>query len=202
MAKVPFLLLLMLFLGMAIAIPQVYESMTLWYKFGTDRLLLKAAQSAGMIAFVLFNAQVLLAVKGKWLTAAFGAARINKYHQTSGVLIALFGVAHVLLVLLPEGLGNLPFGFKFWPEMVGALLLLLLGGTVVLSRYRRKFKLPYPLWRNSHKVIGYLLIVLLNIHVLFVSDTFEQPVPRLFLGGSLLLLVVWVGSVKACRGIK
>jgi len=85
---------------------------------------------------------------------------------------------------------------------VGALLLLLRGGTVVLSRYRRKFKLPYPLWRNSHKVMGYLLIVLLNIHVLFVSDTFEQPVPRLFLGGSLLLLVVWVGSVKACRGIK
>lgn len=189
-------ILLVLFIGGTLAIPEIYQSMTLWYKYGAERLLLKAGQSAGMFAFALLNIQLLLAVRGKWLTETFGMAKVIKYHKANGILISLFAVAHVLLVLLPEGLANLPFGMKFWPEMVGGVLLLLLITTVILSKYRTQLKLPYPLWRSSHKVVGYSLIILLNIHVLFVSDTFEQTVPRIFLVTTFLLLTLWLVLVK------
>lgn len=196
MAKPFFITFSLVFLATALAIPELYQSMTLWYKYGTERVLLKAGQSAGMVALVLLNLQLLLAVKGKWLTEAFGPAKLMQYHRTNGVLISLFAFAHVLLVLLPEGLQNIPFGMKFWPEMTGAALLLLLVVTIIVSKYRTQFKLAYPFWRTGHKIIGYSLIFLLNIHVLFVSDTFEQLVPKIFLAATLMLVIAWIAIVK------
>lgn len=189
-------ILLALFFGGALAIPEIYQSTTLWYKYGIERFLLKMGQSAGMFAFALLNIQLLLAVKGQWLTQSFGPAKLARYHKANGILISFFALAHVLLVLLPEGLNNLPFGLKFWPEMVGALLLLLLTATVFFSRFRTQLKLSYPLWRSVHKVVGYILIILLNLHVLFVSDTFEQTVPRIFLISTGLILLLWIVLAK------
>lgn len=183
-------------LASAIGLPFVYESQTLWYKIGLDKTMLWAGQLSGMIALTLMFTQVLLAVGGPFLQKAFSLKNLMSWHRTGGVLIVFFALIHVFLILAPEGLANLPIGKKFWPEMVGSLLLWVLVAMVISSRYREKLKLNYKRWRAIHKPLGYLATFLVVIHVLYVSDSFEQALPRNILIVTFMLVVVRVVWVK------
>lgn len=190
--------LLLLFaasLVVAVAVPFFYETQTLWYKFGMDKTLLRAGQVAGMVALTLLFWQIVLAVGGPFLAEAFGLKNIMNWHRTNGVLVLFFALSHALLILIPEGLTNLPIGKQFWPEMLGSLLLWTVAAIVVASRYREKLKLDYKRWRAVHKPLGYLTVLLVVVHVLFVSESFAQGLPKvvLFLATSVLLLrALWV----------
>lgn len=186
----------LLFLIAALAIPVYYETTTLWYKVGIDKTMLKGAQFLGLFTFVLIYIQVILSTRGQFLEQLFGAATLLKLHRTNGILIVFLAAAHIFLVLAPEGLANLPIGKKFWPEMVGAALVLLIIIIAVTSHYRQQLKLDYRSWRTYHKPLGYLAILMVNIHVLFVSDSFEKTVPRLFLVSACITLVLWVTIVR------
>ena len=193
--KIIAIAIFLLALIIALALPFTYQSMTLWYKFGLNKTILRAGQLAGMFALILLFTQIVLAAGGDFLEKAFSLEQILKSHRVNGLLILFFALTHIFLVLLPEGLANLPFGKKFWPEMVGSFLLLLLIIIVISSRYRKGLKLSYRQWRTIHKPLGYLTCCLAVIHVLFVSDSFTQAVPRWVLLGSfagLLIRVVWV----------
>lgn len=180
-------------LGGALAVPFAYETQTLWYKTGINRIMLRTGQLHGMLALVLLVVQVLLAVRPRFLEKAFGGATLLRWHRTNGVLIALVAIGHVGLVLGPEGWANLPIGGKYWPEMTGGALLLLLLVTAVTSRFRANLHLDFATWRRWHRLAGYLAPLLVGIHVLFVSDSFAQGLPRVLLlaaGMGLTLIVV------------
>lgn len=179
-------------LASAIGLPFVYESQTLWYKIGLDKTMLRAGQLSGMLALTLLFTQVLLAVGGSFLQKSFGLKNLMSWHRAGGVLIVVFSLIHVFLILAPEGLANLPIGKKFWPEMVGSLLLWVLVAMVISSRYREKLKLNYKRWRAIHKPLAYLATSLVVIHVLYVSDSFEQAVPRNILIVTFMLVLVRV----------
>ncbi|PHR26174.1 MAG: hypothetical protein COA36_12855 [Desulfotalea sp.] len=190
-----FILILLLTVASAAALPYVYESQTLWYKIGLDKTLLRGGQLAGMFALTLLFTQIVLAVGGPFLEKGFGLKNIMSWHRTNGVLVVLFALIHVFFILVPEGLDNLPIGIKFWPEMVGMLLLWILVVMVTSSRYRGLLRLDYRRWRTIHKPLGYLATILVVVHVLFVSDSFVHVVPRrLFIVAVVALLsrVVWV----------
>ena len=51
--KVMVLLGAALLLGGALAVPFYYETQTLWYKVGTDKVILRSGQLAGLFALVL-----------------------------------------------------------------------------------------------------------------------------------------------------
>ncbi len=181
----------------ALSLPYVYESQTLWYKFGLDKTALRAGQLAGMLALTLLFTQIVLAAGGSFLKKAFGLKNIMRWHRTNGVLIVFFACTHVFLILAPEGLANLPIGKKFWPEMVGSLLLWVLVSMVISSRYRERLKLDYRRWRAIHKPLGYFAALLVVIHVLYVSDSFAQIVPRSILFVTFVALLSRVAWVKA-----
>lgn len=191
-----------IFFAVALSIPVFFPSMTLWYKFGADRLFLQSAQYSGLIAFVLLYLQVILAARGQVLEKSFSPAKLMKWHQKNGIVILIFSVAHILLVLLPEGLDNLPLGLKFWPELIGLVLAFILFFMVITSRYRKLIPLSYPRWREIHRSLGYLVIFLVSGHLLFVSDTFENLIPRLVLLISFLAIIFWVVGVKWSAGIR
>ena len=193
--------LFILVLASALGLPFVYESQTLWYKIGVDKTMLRAGQLSGMIALTLLFTQVLLAVGGPFLQKAFGLKNLMSWHRLGGVLIVFFALIHVFLILVPEGLANLPIGKKFWPEMVGSLLLWVLVAMVISSRYREKLKLNYKRWRVIHKPLGYLATFLVVIHVLYVSDSFEQALPRNILFVIFTMVLVRVGWVKVSARI-
>jgi predicted ferric reductase len=190
--KVVVLLGAALLLGGALAVPFYYETQTLWYKTGADKVMLRSAQLAGLFALVLLMGQILLALRVQFFEHLFGGARLMRWHQLNGVLIFFTACSHVLLVLAPEGFDNLPIGKKYWPEMIGGLLVLLLLTMVVTSRFRSWLQLEYGRWRMLHRPMGYLSMVFGFCHVLFVSESFTRGLPRtvlLTVGAGLALFI-------------
>ncbi|MBT8345690.1 MAG: ferric reductase-like transmembrane domain-containing protein [Desulfofustis sp.] len=187
---------LLLLLSVVMLIPTYYQTTTLWYKTGTDRVMLFAAQYIGLAALVLLYLQAILSARGKFLDQVFGAAMLLKLHRLNGVLLLVLAASHILLVLVPEGLANLPLGKKFWPEMVGGALFIFIALLVVFSFFREAIRLPYKTWRFLHRPAGYLTLGLVTVHVMFVSDSFEQAVPRILLLALFILTVLWMVGVK------
>ena len=184
------------FLACTLAVPFIYESQTLWYKTGVDRLLLQGGQLLGLLALFSLIAQIGLGTRGKILEEAFGVATLVSWHKRNGLLLCFLALLHVLFILVPEGIANLPLGKKHWPEMVGGLLLLLLFLQAVFSLLRQKLALNYLRWRVVHRGVGYLALGLVAIHVLFVADSFAQGVPRGALVFVLATVILVVSAVK------
>ena len=186
-------------IGAALSVLFAYPTETLWYKSGADRIMLLAGQLAGLTAMTLLLVQSVLAVRPKGLAALFGAAALLRWHRIIAMLIAVLAVSHALLILAPEGLGNLPIGWKHWPEMVGGLLLVVIVTTVVFALLRARLPWPYPRWRAVHRLAGYLAVTLVFLHVLFVSESFSQGAPRIALfavGGGVALLVATTHALR------
>ncbi len=184
----------------ALSIPFIYESMTLWYKIGIDKIMLLGGQMAGLLAVILVFVQILLATKAAFLRELFGIAALMRWHRMNGIIILLLAFCHVLLVLAPEGMANLPIGIKYWPEMVGGVLFFIIFSMVVSSQFRQKLGLDYKKWRIIHKPLGYLVIIFMVVHVSSVSDTFEQLVPRVALFTTFAGVVVSVFLSKKTSG--
>ncbi|MCP4337628.1 MAG: hypothetical protein GY799_01785 [Desulfobulbaceae bacterium] len=183
-----------------LSIPFVYKSQTLWYKIGLDKTMLLGGQLAGLLAAVLLLVQILLAVRGQFLKEVFGIAALMRWHRTNGIIVSLLAISHVALVLVPEGLTNFPISLKYWPEMVGSLLFWIILSMAISSQFREKLGLDYKRWKTIHKLLGYLVIIFLAVHVLFVSDSFEQTVPRVAFMTTLIGVVVAVIASKKSNG--
>ena len=186
----------LILLAAVMSIPTYYQTTTLWYKTGADKVMLLAAQYIGLAALVLLYLQAILSVRGRFLDQVFGPALLLRLHRLNGLLLLVLAASHILLVLVPEGLANLPLGKKFWPELVGAALFVFIVLLVVSSFFRETIRLPYKIWRFFHRPAGYLALGLITVHVMFVSDSFEQIVPLILLLGLFTLTVLWIVSVK------
>jgi predicted ferric reductase len=182
--------------GGALSIPFVYESQTLWYKIGIDKTLLRAGKIAGLLAAILLLVQILLAVRGETLEELFGVRSLISWHRVNGVFILILALTHVTLVLVPEGIGNLPIGMKYWPEMVGAAMLLIIFTMVVSSQLRQRLGFNYTRWRAFHKLLGYMALALIGVHILFVSESFEHVVPRTALVITVASIVIVLFQIK------
>jgi predicted ferric reductase len=180
----------------AAALPFYYETMTLWYKTGWDKILLRAGHVFGMLALVFLLLQLVLGSRGRILEESFGIAAVMCWHRHNGVLLPLLALLHVILVLLPEGIANLPIGAEFWPEKVGGVLVLAIFWQGLTSSLRQRLGLDYRRWRVGHQLVGYLALVLVTVHVLFVADSFAQGLPRTSLLVVAGLIVVRIILVK------
>jgi len=183
----------------ALAIPFVYESQTLWYKMGAAKTLLRAGQVAGLLAMLALMVQILLGIRGKLLEKIFGVAGLMTWHRANGIVLCCLVIFHILLVLVPEGMTNLPIGLKYWPEMVGGILLLLIFVQTISSFFRQQFGFIYKQWRAFHRFLGYLALCLATLHVLFVADSFAQGVPRMALLVTVSLVFFLIIAVKISK---
>ncbi|MDD2464903.1 MAG: ferric reductase-like transmembrane domain-containing protein [Desulfobulbus sp.] len=200
--KLPIFGGVILFAAATLSVPIFYPTETLWYKMGLDKLMLQAGQIAGLLTLNLVVLQILLALRPRFMDRAFGAAKLLRWHRANGLLVAAGAMVHVLLILAPEGLSNLPFGWEYWPEMVGALTLFTLLTTVGLSHYRTRLQLNYQHWRAVHRPLGYLILLLLALHVLFVSESFSAGLPRIGLHTVVICTVFGSASAWIRRGRK
>jgi predicted ferric reductase len=192
----------LMLIAAALSVPFIYPTETLWYKSGTVRFMLLAGQLAGLTALPLLLIQIVVAVRPKGLTTLFGAAALLRWHRIIGMLIALLAISHALLILAPEGLDNLPLGWDYWPEMVGGLLLLVIVATVLFALIRNRLPWPYSRWRAVHRAAGYLAVTLVFLHVLFVSESFAQRVPRIALLAVGVALFVGLAHTLRRRSVS
>ncbi|MFW6244186.1 MAG: YceI family protein [Desulfovibrionales bacterium] len=122
-------------------------------------------------------------------------------HRLLGLAVAAVVVLHPVLVFLPERMWFIPLELRYWPEFTGLLLLVTLAGSALVSTWRTAFGLPFHIWWLGHRVGAVLIVALLAVHVLNVSESFEQGLPRQALFAALggwLLLYAWVRT----RGVR
>ena len=178
----------------AISIPFIFESQTIRYKFGTDRTLLLAGQVMGTVAgfFLLF--QLILSARIKILDNIFSINRLIIQHRINGVVIGVLALLHVSAILVSLGPETLSLTLRQWPDYTGALLVLMTLGTVLFGLLRQTIGLAYEKWWFFHRVGTPFMVVVLGLHVLFVTDTFKYGLPRNLVLGVFIayaLLYIW-----------
>lgn len=195
---------LLLLLTGALSIPFLFESSSIKYKIGFDKTLLRTGKLIGLVAATLLLLQLLLGARLKVLDRLFALPRIWAWHRINGYLIALLALLHPVFIMWPEDFTLPPLELEYWPQAVGLLLLILICCQVAVSRWRPKLGIVFQRWRQIHGYVGGLVILLLVIHILFVSETFEEGLPRyaLLAATGLCLLVMTAAKVHRWREKK
>jgi predicted ferric reductase len=163
----------------AISIPFYFESSSILYKFGYDRQLLRSGQVVGLVAGFLLLMQIILSARLKCLDRVFGLNNLFRFHHVTGIIVACLIFIHPILIFIPEDRITIPLQLRYWPEFVGLFLLLLIIATVFSSHWRAWLRLSFHRWWPIHRTAAILIIIAFWVHVLSVSDTFEQKLPKM-----------------------
>lgn len=195
-----FWMITVVLLGMASAagalmLPFFYESSSILYKFGLDKMLLRSGKMAGLVAMLLLIMQLALAGRIAFFDRIFSLPALCRTHRIGAFLLGTLALAHPILVFAPDGILMIPLESRYWPEWIGVVLLLTICAQIILSNWRSLFWRKYERWRLFHRIAGIIAVLLAGVHVLYVSDTFEADgLPRLvvFLAISAYgLLLIW-----------
>jgi predicted ferric reductase len=187
----------LLVLAGAISIPFYFESSSILYKFGLDRKLLRSGQVLGMVAGSLVLLQIILGARLRCLDRIFGLSNLFEFHRINGILIAGLVCIHPILVFIPEDRISIPLQLRYWPEFVGLFLFLIIIFSVISSYWRDRLRLCFHRWWPIHRGAAILTVTAFWMHVLSVSETFQQKLPRMvaFCAISLCgLLFLWIRS--------
>ncbi len=191
-------LALVAMLAGALSIPFMFESPSMWYKFGTAKISLRAGKMIGLAAGLLILLQLPLAGRLNVLDRIFSLPGLIRQHRWHGWLIVGLALAHPLCVLLPEGRLTVPLDMRYWPEWTGVILLVLLLGQWAAAQWRQPLGIAVHRWLPGHRVVGAITAILLIVHVLYVSETFTDNWPPrlavLIAAGAYALLWLWVRS--------
>lgn len=193
--KIGCLFLLIAVLGVSSLIPFVYESQSIFYKFGTAKLFLRSGKILGIFCVVLVTVQFILIARIRWLDTVFGLDTLWRYHKRNGIIIVVLILLHGILVIGAEGFVLFPLEKRYWPEHLGIITALLFFGFIFGSYFRGRLKLAYHLWFTGHRLIAPVLGVMVFVHACNVSESFESGVP---FGGlvAVYILLVLAGLIK------
>lgn len=164
-------------LGLACSIPFYFESPSMFYKTGFDRFLLRTGKILGIIAATLIFFQIVLISRFKHLEKVFKIKTLFQSHRTNGLILLGAAVLHPVFILGADDFVLFPFEAKYWPEIVGIALIVLLFLFVVISYWQKQFGLNIKIWRLLHKTFAPVIFILLFIHIFNVSRTFESGLP-------------------------
>jgi predicted ferric reductase len=179
----------------AASVPFVFESRSILYKLGADKTLLRTGQVMGMIAATLLLFQLLLSSRLKFLDHIFALNRLYLFHRVNAVVIAVLAGLHPLFVFAPEDITSIPVELKYWPEVLGALMLVFICFITASGIWRLFLAFKFHRWWLFHRITGFAVVVMLVFHLLYVSETFESGLPRFIVvlaGGVSALLFGWV----------
>ncbi len=172
-------IIFLLVLAGAISIPFYFESSTILYKFGLNRQLLRSGQVLGLVAGCLLLLQIILSARLKCLDRILGLSHLFKLHRITGIIIACLAAIHPVLVFIPEDRIFIPLQWRYWPEFTGLFLLLSIVVMVITSHWRDRLGFSFHRWWPVHRWAAVLIVAVFWIHLLSVSETFEQNVPKL-----------------------
>lgn len=166
----------------ALTIPFLFESPSMYYKFGWDKTLLRSGKMVGLTAAILLLLQLPLAGRLKWLDHIFSIPALYVPHRYIAYCILCLVTIHPILIFVPDGILMIPFEIRYWPEWVGAVLLLVICCQLGFSQWRQTIFKTYEKWLLCHRVMGFAAMALLIVHILYVSETFEHNgLPRTLL---------------------
>ena len=183
-------------------IPFLYESQSLYYKFGMDKALLQWGKAAGLIAVVLMLYQVILMSRFQVLEPAVTRKSLAILHKALGKFIGVLVLLHPLLILGADGFVFFPMEKRYWPEFLGVFLLVFILAMVAMSLWRGVLKIPYKVWQRLHRFSAPLVVLLGFIHLDFVSESFGSGPPRAGLTMAMVLALVLFAKIYVNRFFK
>ena len=188
------LFLVVALLSATLTIPFLFESPSMFYKFGWDKALLRAGKMVGLAAAFLVLLQMPLAGRLKWLDRIFSLPSLYTAHRFVAYTIVTLVLIHPVLVFIPDKILMIPFEARYWPEWVGAGLLVIILLQFGMARWRRNIFRAYQKWLLLHRMLGIGAMALLTLHILYVSETFEHDgLPRnLVLVTAAMILTLWL----------
>jgi predicted ferric reductase len=139
-----------------------------------EKNLLRLGKMAGLAAAIFLMLQLFQAARLKWLDRIFSLPGLYQWHRYSAYGIVTLAILHPIAVFLPDGILMIPFEARYWPEWIGAALLLVILIQFVLSKWRRTFFRDYQRWLLVHRIMGVTALMLMFVHMLSVSETFEH----------------------------
>lgn len=179
----------------AASLPFLFESASMLYKSGSEKIMLRSGKVVGMIGACLLMLQLVWSARIRWLDRVFALNNLYSIHAVSGTFTACLLVIHPVLILQSDDMLFIPLQLRYWPEFAGLFLLLVVVGMAAAARLRTVLGLSFNLWWVMHRLAAAVLPVLLFIHVVFVSETFESGLPRHLVFWAIaayLLLYAWV----------
>ena len=190
-------LLALLLLAGGWSIPFLYESFSMLYKFGIQKVYLRSGKVIGITVALLVFYQILLASRLKFLERIYSLKRLIALHRINGIVITLLVLVHPTLIKASENFISYTFDKKYVPEFIGIGLLLVILSVSVTAIFRNFFKIAYDKWLFLHRLGVTLAITILPFHILLVSDTFKSGPPRvaalvIFILNLLLLARIWL----------
>lgn len=191
-----FVLLALLVLAGGWAIPFKFESSSILYKFGMQKIYLRSGKVIGITIGVLVFFQLVLASRFTILAQVFSVKRLIFLHRINGIAIGFLVLSHPLLIKASENFTPYTFEKKYYPEFLGMAVLVIVL-TLTLTAILRNFsRLSYANWLLLHRCSATLALVLMPSHILYVSETFKSGIPHyaalVILSLNLLMIIrVW-----------
>ena len=173
------LVLAVAILGAAAWAPILFESQSLYYKFGLEKVLLQTGKSIGWVALVLMVGQGVLASRSVFLERRIPLKLLMSLHRRWGALIGCLVLAHPLLILWADGFSLFPLEWRYWPEFLGIFIVFFATAIVVTSMFRARLNIGYRHWQRVHRICTPVAVLLVFVHAWFVSETYHHFVPRM-----------------------
>lgn len=186
----------------AVSVPFIFESQSLYYKFGIEKQLLQAGKVCGLAAALLILLQAIVMSKPRVLEQAFSVKKMFAFHRMNGMLICLLVLLHPFLILAAEGFVFYPFEKRYWAEFVGVGLVILIAGIILLAPGRKIFNLRHQTRRRIHQLITPLVVIPVWLHIGFVSESFGSGPPLIglfILGGSAVIALAVIYHKRFTR---
>ena len=178
---------------LACTIPFYFESPSIFYKTGADKIMLRAGKVIGIAALVLMGFQLIFISRFSWLEKLFSMKTLYQAHRLNGRIILGAVIAHPILILGADHFVFFPVEQKYWPEFAGVFLFFLILFFIGVSILYKRIGMAYKTWQMIHKTVAPLIFILLFIHIAFVSRTFESGIPLYFLiaaGAACLAMII------------
>jgi len=173
-------------------IPFFFESSSILYKFGIEKMFLRTGKVLGVTAAVLVFFQILLVSRLKFLDRIFSLNRIVSFHRMNGIAIAFLALVHPTLIIAAENFTLFPFEKRYWPEFLGVGILIFILVIVTTANWRLMFNIAYDKWLRFHRLVTLAAIALMTTHILFVSETFKSGLPHtlVFVAAGINLMLI------------
>lgn len=169
---------------------------------------LTVGRMAAMAALSLFMLQLALTARIHWLDRAFALDRVYRVHAVVGALGAILVSAHPLLVYWSEhhsaSLEDIPLWPTYWPQLLGAGVLVLVWLIVCTAIWRIFLGLSYEAWRWVHRAT-FVVVAAAVVHAFGAAHELgEWGFARLFwisASGIYVAAAVWLKLVRPvlCR---
>ena len=181
-------------------------SLAVWVAQGSTSLssaLTVMAKSSAFLAITLLSVNFVLSTRARFLEEAFGGLdRMYKVHKLVGKAALLFAILHPTFLVMRR-LGEWELVAEYlvpglsWPFTLGLLSTLLM---LVLIGLTVQAKLPYHVWKRTHRLFVAALLLAMAHALLSGSDIAKYPVLGYWVAGmSLVGVACFVYTVHFYR---